>query len=126
MFFFHPSTPSGFLRHRLKQFCIGFRFRRDIHTRTNIRHLPHRVRICDQCVRISRRNRNQQYSLFRLLLESHAGLLLCKIEVKNLLKGECHEILYLNFFYKANPSGPLINRLKRFFLKISFREDIRI
>ena len=25
-----------------------------------------------------------------------------------------------------NPSGPLINRLKWFFLKIPFREDIRI
>ena len=32
----------------------------------------------------------------------------------------------LFFFHESNPSGPLINRLKWFFLKIRFREDIRI
>ena len=30
------------------------------------------------------------------------------------------------FFHKSNPSGPLINRLKWFFIKIRFREDIWI
>ena len=43
------------------------------------------------------------------------------------LKGQCHEIFNLNFFlHKSNPSGPQINRLKWFFLKIRFRKDIRI
>ena len=30
------------------------------------------------------------------------------------------------FFHESNPSGPLISRLKWFFLKLRFREDIRI
>ena len=42
------------------------------------------------------------------------------------LKGQCHEIFDLYFFHESNPSGPLINRLKWFCLKIRFRKDIRI
>ena len=41
------------------------------------------------------------------------------------LKGQCHEIFDLSF-PNSKPSGPLINRLKWFFLNICFREDIRI
>ena len=40
------------------------------------------------------------------------------------LKGECHEIGELEFFYDSNPSRPLIHRLKYF--RIRFRRDIRI
>ena len=40
------------------------------------------------------------------------------------LKGECHEISELEFFYDSNPSRPLIHRLKYF--RIRFRRDIRI
>ena len=35
------------------------------------------------------------------------------------------DFLTLFFFHESNPSEPLINRLKWFFLKIRFREDIR-
>ena len=35
------------------------------------------------------------------------------------LKGQCNEIFDLYFFHESNPSGPLINRLKWFFLKNS-------
>ena len=31
----------------------------------------------------------------------------------------------INFFHESNPSGPQINRLKWFCLKICFRGDIR-
>ena len=42
------------------------------------------------------------------------------------LKRQCHEIFDLYFFHESNPSGPLINRLKWFCLKIRIREDIQI
>ena len=42
------------------------------------------------------------------------------------LKGLCHEIFNPYFCHESNPSGPLINRLKWYFLKIRFCEDIRI
>ena len=45
----------------------------------------------------------------------------CAIVLKT-LKGQCHEIFDLYFFHESNPSGPLINRLKWFFLKICFRK----
>ena len=41
------------------------------------------------------------------------------------LKGVCHEIFDLQFFYDSNPSGPLINRLKYFRIRFRFRRDIR-
>ena len=42
------------------------------------------------------------------------------------LKWPCQEI-FLHFFINySNPSGPLINRLKLFLLKIRFRGDIQI
>ena len=40
--------------------------------------------------------------------------------------GVSRDFLPQFFFHKLNPSRPLINRLERFFLKIRFREDIRI
>ena len=40
--------------------------------------------------------------------------------ISDLLKGQCHEIFDLYFFHESNPSGPLINRLKWFFLKFVF------
>ena len=46
--------------------------------------------------------------------------------MSHMLKRQCHEIFDLYFFHESNPSGPLINRLKWFCLKIRFREDIRI
>ena len=43
------------------------------------------------------------------------------------LKGQCHEIFKNKISHESNPSRPLINRLfKMDFLKIRFREDIRI
>ena len=39
------------------------------------------------------------------------------------LKGQCHETFW-HFFHESNLSGPLLNRLKWFFLKIRFRGDI--
>ena len=42
------------------------------------------------------------------------------------LKGQCHKIFDLYFFHESNPSGPRINRLKWFFLKICIREDVLI
>ena len=43
------------------------------------------------------------------------------------LKGQCHEIFKNKISHESNPSRPLINRLfKMVFLKIRFREDIRI
>ena len=41
------------------------------------------------------------------------------------LKGQCHEIFVIFLFHESKPSGPLINRLKWFCLKIRVREDIR-
>ena len=41
-----------------------------------------------------------------------------------LLKGVCHEILDLKFFYDSNPSEPLINRLKYFQIRFRFCRDI--
>ena len=41
------------------------------------------------------------------------------------LKGQCHEIFWHFLFHELNPSGPLINRLKWFFLKIRFSQDTR-
>ena len=40
--------------------------------------------------------------------------------------GQCLKIFDLYFFLESNPFGPYLKRLKRFFLKIHFREDIRI
>ena len=48
---------------------------------------------------------------------------LTPIASKPFLKGQCHEIFDLYFFHESNPSGPLINRLKWFFLKICFRVE---
>ena len=42
------------------------------------------------------------------------------------LKGVCHEIFELHFFHDANPSGPLINKLKYFQIWYQFRRDIPI
>ena len=36
----------------------------------------------------------------------------------------CHKSFDLYFFHESNPSGPLIDRLKWFFLKIRFCQDI--
>ena len=47
-------------------------------------------------------------------------------KVKITVKGQCHEIFYLYFFHESNPPGPLIKRLKWFFFKICFCEDIQI
>ena len=44
------------------------------------------------------------------------------------IEEQCHEIFDLYFFHEWklwNPSGPLINRLKQFFLQIRFCEDIQ-
>ena len=41
------------------------------------------------------------------------------------LKGECHEIFCHILFHESKPSGPWINRLKWFCLKVRFRKDIR-
>ena len=41
------------------------------------------------------------------------------------LKGQCHEIFGNFLFHESKPSGPLINRLKWFCLKVSFRGEIR-
>ena len=40
------------------------------------------------------------------------------------LKGECHEFFTL-IFHNSNPSGPLINSLKYFRNRFSFRGEIR-
>ena len=32
----------------------------------------------------------------------------------------CHEIFYIHFFHDANPSGPLLNRLKYFRIRLRF------
>ena len=42
-----------------------------------------------------------------------------------LVKGAVSRDFRPIFFHKSNPSGPLINKLKWFFLKIRFRKDIR-
>ena len=41
------------------------------------------------------------------------------------LKWQCHDIFWHFLFYQSNPSGPLINRLKWFSLKIHYRGVIR-
>ena len=41
------------------------------------------------------------------------------------LEGQCHEIFVIFLFHESKPSGPLINRLKWFCLKIRFRGNIR-
>ena len=43
-----------------------------------------------------------------------------------MIKGAVSRDFLPQFFYKSNPSGFPINRLKWFFLKIHLREDIRI
>ena len=41
------------------------------------------------------------------------------------LKGQCQEIFCHFLFHESKPSGPLINKLNWFCLKIRFCEDIR-
>ena len=46
-------------------------------------------------------------------------------EWESVLKGQCHEIFVIYFlFHESKPSGPLINMLKWFCLKIQFCKDI--
>ena len=40
------------------------------------------------------------------------------------LKGQCHEIFWHFLFHESKPSGPLINRLKWFCLKVCFCREI--
>ena len=42
-----------------------------------------------------------------------------------ILKGVCHEIFYLHFFHDLNPSRPLIHRLKYFWSRFQFHQDIK-
>ena len=39
--------------------------------------------------------------------------------------GSVTRFLFIFLFYELKPSGPLMNRLKWFCLKIRFREDVR-
>ena len=41
------------------------------------------------------------------------------------LKGQCHEIFWHFLFHESKPSGPLINRLKWFCLKVRFQGELR-
>ena len=54
------------------------------------------------------------------LIADSAEYLIC-----NTVKGQCHKIFGILIFHESKPSGPLINRLKWFCVKIRFRGDIR-
>ena len=67
-----------------------------------------------------------QLYIFRAFNLHHLNIREHLIYQHSQLKGAVSRDFLPLFFHESLPSGPLINRLKQFFLKIRFHEDIRI